>query len=234
MIPDIGNFMVLLLFSNFEISDELWKCLIDESSIRQMYWMFHGEENVQEVMNIIKESKDISHSRLYQTNEGQIQEFVYLTKSGEIKIESELAFKEYLNKNGALYSITSMVLKDKNIFKFKEFKETSKKEELKSNNNPFDDLFVSQTDDANEETFENNFEKKINDYLKVLKDKTLYNIFEYLLKISSLRELARFYPEQKLKDLDKSEYERGWADAILKDIKDEEIRKKLLVQFFNN
>ena len=96
MIPDIGNFMVLLLFSNFEISDELWKCLIDESSIRQMYWMFHGEENVQEVMNIIKESKNISHSRLYQTNEGQIQEFVYLTKSGEIKIESELAFKEYL------------------------------------------------------------------------------------------------------------------------------------------
>jgi ubiquitin-protein ligase len=34
IIPDIGNFVVLLIFSNFEITDELWKCMMDESSIR--------------------------------------------------------------------------------------------------------------------------------------------------------------------------------------------------------
>ena len=127
MIPDIGNFMVLLLFSNFEISEELWKCLIDESSIRQMYWMFHSEDNIQQVQKLILENNEIDKTRLYRTNEEKIKEIVKLTKKGEIKIENVAKFISFLKEQEIYNNIISIILKDENIFEFKEFKKKRKR-----------------------------------------------------------------------------------------------------------
>ena len=236
MIPDIGNFMVLLLFSNFEISEELWKCLIDESSIRQMYWMFHSEDNIQQVQKLILENNEIDKTRLYRTNEDKIKEIVKLTKKGEIKIENVGKFISFLKEQEIYNNIISMILKDENIFEFKEFKKKEKEEKNKniSTKNPFDELFVSHVDDENEEILEKNFETKINDYLQILKEETIMKIFELILQPISFHYLENFYSELKIKDIEKSEYERGFVDKILKDIKDEDTRKKLLVQFYSN
>ena len=236
MIPDIGNFMVLLLFSNFEISEELWKCLIDESSIRQMYWMFHSEDNIQQVQKLILENNEIDKTRLYRTNEDKIKEIVKLTKKGEIKIENVAKFISFLKEQEIYNNIISMILKDENIFEFKEFKKKEKEEKNKniSTKNPFDELFVSHVDDENEEILEKNFETKINDYLQILKEETIMKIFELILQPISFHYLENFYSELKIKDIEKSEYERGFVDKILKDIKDEDTRKKLLVQFYSN
>ena len=236
MIPDIGNFMVLLLFSNFEISEELWKCLIDESSIRQMYWMFHSEDNIQQVQKLILENNEIDKTRLYRTNEEKIKEIVKLTKKGEIKIENVAKFISFLKEQEIYYNIISIILKDENIFEFKEFKKKEKEEKNKniSTKNPFDELFVSHVDDENEEILEKNFETKINDYLQILKEETIMKIFELILQPISFHYLENFYSELKIKDIEKSEYERGFVDKILKDIKDEDTRNKLLVQFYSN
>ena len=236
MIPDIGNFMVLLLFSNFEISEELWKCLIDESSIRQMYWMFHSEDNIQQVQKLILENNEIDKTRLYRTNEEKIKEIVKLTKKGEIKIENVGKFISFLKEQEIYNNIISIILKDENIFEFKEFKKKEKEEKNKniSTKNPFDELFVSHVDDENEEILEKNFETKINDYLQILKEETIMKIFELILQPISFHYLENFYSELKIKDIEKSEYERGFVDKILKDIKDEDTRKKLLVQFYSN
>ena len=236
MIPDIGNFMVLLLFSNFEISEELWKCLIDESSIRQMYWMFHSEDNIQQVQKLILENNEIDKTRLYRTNEDKIKEIVKLTKKGEIKIENVAKFISFLKEQEIYNNIISIILKDENIFEFKEFKKKEKEEKNKniSTKNPFDELFVSHVDDENEEILEKNFETKINDYLQILKEETIMKIFELILQPISFHYLENFYSELKIKDIEKSEYERGFVDKILKDIKDEDTRKKLLVQFYSN
>ena len=236
MIPDIGNFMVLLLFSNFEISEELWKCLIDESSIRQMYWMFHSEDNIQQVQKLILENNEIDKTRLFRTNEDKIKEIVKLTKKGEIKIENVGKFISFLKEQEIYYNIISIILKDENIFEFKEFKKKEKEEKNKniSTKNPFDELFVSHVDDENEEILEKNFETKINDYLQILKEETIMKIFELILQPISFHYLENFYSELKIKDIEKSEYERGFVDKILKDIKDEDTRKKLLVQFYSN
>ena len=59
-------------------------------------------------------------------------------------------------------------------------------------------------------------------------------IFELILQPISFHYLENFYSELKIKDIEKSEYERGFVDKILKDIKDEDTRKKLLVQFYSN
>ena len=236
MIPDIGNFMVLLLFSNFEISEELWKCLIDESSIRQMYWMFHSEDNIQQVQKLILENNEIDETRLFRTNEDKIKEIVKLTKKGEIKIENVGKFISFLKEQEIYNNIISIILKDENIFEFKEFKKKEKEEKNKniSTKNPFDELFVSHVDDENEEILEKNFETKINDYLQILKEETIMKIFELILQPISFHYLENFYSELKIKDIEKSEYERGFVDKILKDIKDEDTRKKLLVQFYSN
>ena len=236
IIPDIGNFMVLLLFSNFEISEELWKCLIDESSIRQMYWMFHSEDNIESVQKLILEKNEIDKSRLSRTEEDKIKEIVKLTKKGEIKIEKIEKFISYLKDKEIYNNITSMILKDDNIFEFKEFKKKEKEEKKKniSTINPFDELFVPHIEDENEEILEKNLETKINDYLQILKEETLLKIFELIIQPIPFNSLENFYPELKIKDIEKSEYERGFADKILKDIKDEDTRKKLLAQFYNN
>ena len=236
MIPDIGNFMVLLLFSNFEISEELWKCLIDESSIRQMYWMFHSEDNIQQVQKLILENNEIDKTRLFRTNEDKIKEIVKLTKKGEIKIENVAKFISFLKEQEIYNNIISIILKDENIFEFKEFKKKEKEEKNKniSTKNPFDELFVSHVDDENEEILEKNFETKINDYLQILKEETIMKIFELILQPISFHYLENFYSELKIKDIEKSEYERGFVDKILKDIKDEDTRKKLLMQFYSN
>ena len=48
IIPDIGNFFMLLFFSNkdthTEKMEKMWYILFEESSTRKSFWIFHGEE----------------------------------------------------------------------------------------------------------------------------------------------------------------------------------------------
>ena len=48
IIPDIGNFLMLLFFSNRDTHSEnmkkMWYALFEETSIRKPYWIFHGDE----------------------------------------------------------------------------------------------------------------------------------------------------------------------------------------------
>ena len=54
LIPDIGNFIILLFFSDLEISQKLWDCLYKEILIRQMFWML-GNNFIKEDINKIEE-----------------------------------------------------------------------------------------------------------------------------------------------------------------------------------
>ena len=233
IIPDIGNFLVLLLFSSFEISDELWKCLIDESSIRQMYWMFHGEENVKQVKSILLESSKMSFSRIYKSDEDIIADIAKETKKGNLKLENIPLFKQYLQEHDIYNEVISIILGDKNIYKFSEFK---KKEENESNNpqNPFALFSGDSIKSDNEETLKEKFSEKINDYLKELSEETLIEIFSAFKEKLYLFKLTSLYPEEKMKEIEKSEYDKGNADRFLKMVTEENIRKKLLTQFFNN
>ena len=233
IIPDIGNFMVLLLFSSFEISDELWKCLIDESSIRQMYWMFHGEENVKEVKSILLESSDISYYRLYKSDDVFLSDLIKETKKGDIKISNIPLFKEHLQRQNIYNDVCAIILSDENIYNFPEFK---KKEENESNNqqNPFA-KFSSDTIRAdNNEKLNENFCEKLNDYFRELSEESLNEIFTLFKEKIYLHNLKELYPEEKINVLEKSEYDKGYADKFLKMVSEENIRKKLLNQFFNN
>ena len=59
IIPDIGDFFMLLFFSNknayTEPMKKMWTVLFEEFVIRQAYWTFHEEYNKRKMMEIIKE-----------------------------------------------------------------------------------------------------------------------------------------------------------------------------------
>ena len=57
IIPDIGNFLMLLFFSNKDTHSEsmkkMWYSLFEESSIRRPAWTFHGEEHIANMKKLI-------------------------------------------------------------------------------------------------------------------------------------------------------------------------------------
>ena len=223
IIPDIGNFLVLLLFSNFEISDDLWKCLIDESSIRQMYWMFHGEENVEGVKKILIKSADIDYDRLYKNSDEIIDDIIKGTKNGDLKITNASKFKLYLKNEGIYNDVISIIISDENLENFSEFQRPE--EESNNSSNPFAKLNKVVMNSNNEEILEKNFDIKINEYLKELSEDTLKEIFNLFKDKTTIYSL---YPEEKIRDYKKSEYDKGNADRLLKLIKDENIKKKII------
>ena len=59
IIPDIGNFFMLLFFSNKNTNNEkmkkIWYILFEEFAIRQSYWIFHEVNNKNKIIQIIKD-----------------------------------------------------------------------------------------------------------------------------------------------------------------------------------
>ena len=56
-VPDIGNFLMLLIFyeedKNSEKSKKLWKCILDEFLVRQMNKIFHGNETRENMKKLL-------------------------------------------------------------------------------------------------------------------------------------------------------------------------------------
>ena len=68
LIPDIGNFMMLLFFSDLEITEKMWNCLFQELFIRQMYWTFQGNEYKYTMKQLIFDTLDNKESNLLNNN----------------------------------------------------------------------------------------------------------------------------------------------------------------------
>ena len=61
IIPELGNFFVLLIFfssiSNSEEMRKIYNSLYEDSLTRQMYWIFHGEEHKNNTKKLLLKSK---------------------------------------------------------------------------------------------------------------------------------------------------------------------------------
>ena len=57
IIPDIGNFFMVLLFNKVEVNSEslkkIYNALFQDFLIRQMFWMFHSDETRDNMKRII-------------------------------------------------------------------------------------------------------------------------------------------------------------------------------------
>ena len=208
IIPDIGNFLVLLLFSDIPINNKIWNSLFEDFVIRQMYWIFHGPDNEQNIKNYLFECIIPSDINIY------IDKII----KEERKIENLEPFLNLCN----IYKIEDELI---NIFK-----NDKKIISLITDKNNIFSLF----EDKNNIKISNNFRTKFNEYLKKCTNDSRDEISTILKEKFTYYDLIKILPEQTLDfiNFNKFDYEKKNVDKILK-LVDIKYQNDLLNKFFD-
>ena len=134
IIPDIGNFLMVLFFCNKDTHEEqmkkMWDSLFEEFIIRTMFWGFHSEENRQKMKKIVLKSKN---------NELCLTRF---ENENYFKMKYPDKFIEDLNRLNLFDQIVDILIKDKKCLEqIIMSKETAKEQIIKTMDNNFKLLF---------------------------------------------------------------------------------------------
>ena len=127
LIPDIGNFMMLLFFSDLKISEKMWNCLFEEIFVRQMFWIFHSSENENTVKNIIFKAIECKDSNIKISNNNTIVKKIPIEK----QIMNLKDNYQYCDNKGLIDDIIEDLSKDKNIIN--NYNENKKENNIKEN-----------------------------------------------------------------------------------------------------
>ena len=208
IIPDIGNFLVLLLFSDIPINNKIWNSLFEDFITRQMYWIFHGPDNEQNIKNYLFECIIPSDINIY------IDKII----KEERKIENLEPFLNLCN----IYKIEDELI---NIFK-----NDKKIISLITDKNNIFSLF----EDKNNIKISNNFRTKFNEYLKKCTNDSRDEISTILKEKFTYYDLIKILPEQTLDfiNFNKFDYEKKNVNKILK-LVDIKYQNDLLNKFFD-
>ena len=211
IIPDIGNFMVLLLFSDINISDKIWNSLFDEFSIRQMYWIFHGPDNENSVkLSLIKYGIPIEKINEVSNKNEVLKKVIF---EGMV-INSLDTFKLLCDMNNIYDKIIEILKEDKNLEKWMRKLDLLKYENM-------------------EEIISKNFCLKLNDYIQkctIDSKNKLYSLIDE--SIITYDNLKLCFSKENL-DSFKSDYDKNKVDEILKEV-DPKYHDSLLNQFYSS
>ena len=228
IIPDIGNFLVLLFFCHKKINNKylkkMWNSLYEEFLLRQIFWMFFNEGRGDKILNkiILTEEEMGISDKINELKKSSL-------KSGYLKIKDNAKFIELLNKKKLYDKIIEIINKvDESdiiglLSKKKNNSKNNKKKIMENMDQNFNEVF---------ESLESNKKRKI---INVLIDQEeLYECFglsdiyikkkiapkkERILKIKKL-----LYNSDKINDEIKNEF--------LKYAFDSQIGNKLLLITF--
>ena len=153
IIPDIGNFLMILFFCNKDTHEEemkkMWDCLFEEFIIRTMFWAFHSDENKQKMKKIVLKTKN---------NETYMKRFEEQPNFRMIFIDK---FNTDLNRLNLFDQIVAIISQDK---KYTESiivgKDSIKEQIIKDMAKNFKKLFCGCGDES-----KNQIKKIINDNL---------------------------------------------------------------------
>ena len=115
LIPDIGNFMMLLFFSDLEITEKMWNCLFEELFIRQMFWTFHGNECKSTMKQLIFDTLDKKVSNI-NNNKDSKQTIIAVENINDAIMNLKDNF-QFCDNKGILDDIIDDLSKDENISK---------------------------------------------------------------------------------------------------------------------
>jgi hypothetical protein len=111
IVPDIGDFFMLIYLSNKDMSTpemkKMKKVLIEEFLIRQMYWIFHGPE-CKETMK----SKVVNNSSLTMSDEEYLEKF---QDNPIFKMRYLDIFVKELHKQDIYHKIIDIIANDKDF-----------------------------------------------------------------------------------------------------------------------
>ena len=114
IVPDIGNFLMLMFYTNKELlkpeeKKKMWYALFEEFFTRQMYWMFHGDECKNKMKNLIMKNN---------IDDTKLLDKIYLIKfetDPDFKMRYLDIFNKELHKLGIFDDIVNILSNDSAI-----------------------------------------------------------------------------------------------------------------------
>ena len=114
IIPDIGNFLMIMFYTNEDLlkpeeKKKMWYKLFEEFFTRQMYWMFHGDECKKNMKNLIMKNN---------IDDTKILDKIFLDKFEDdpnFKMRYLDIFNKQLHKLGIFDDIINIISNDYNI-----------------------------------------------------------------------------------------------------------------------
>ena len=111
IIPDIGNFFVLLFFStkdtHCEKMKKMWYVLFEEYLTREMYWLFHGEECKAKIRKMILKNKEPSDEEINDSC------FKYFETNPDFKMRYLYEFNQDCDDEKIFKTIVNIISTDK-------------------------------------------------------------------------------------------------------------------------
>ena len=153
IIPDIGNFFMLLFFSNKDTHNEkmkkMWYVLFEEFSIRQSYWIFHENENRYKMKQIM--FKDQVPSTLDIIFKGLDEDDYYI----EMDYDKSDKFVKDMKDKKIFDKIVELISSDKNFKSIKRYEYGYDSD---------DDFNYSNSDITDSNKIRKRIEKSMKDY----------------------------------------------------------------------
>jgi len=110
IIPDIGNFFMLLFFSTRNTHKpkmkKMWYILFEEFLTREMYWLFHGDEYKQKIKTMILDHKKGKKS---------LECFKNYEKDPNFKMKNFAKFNVDLRRSGFFKDFVNIIKNDKHF-----------------------------------------------------------------------------------------------------------------------
>ena len=218
LIPDIGNFMMLLFFSNLEITEEMWNCLFQEQFIRQMFWIFHGNECKDTMKQLIFDTLDIKESKILNNN---------TYENIDNKIMNLKDNFQFCDNKDLLDDIINDLSNDENIIKL--YNENKKQNNLKITNKEFirNELRNNFTEFIGKST--ENINKKITNL--VVKKRGLFFLLNGNENKTKKTKKNNEINDNKRIVYDKKDYDKLKVDNLLSKIKSKNYKEVLKYAF---
>ena len=157
IIPDIGNFFMLLFFSNKDTHNEkmkkMWYVLFEEFSIRQSYWIFHENENRFKMKQIM--FKDQNPSALDIIFKGLDEDDYYI----EMDYDKREKFIKDMKDKKIFNKIVELISSDKNFKSLRRY-------EYGYDSDSDDDFNYNNIEITDSNEIRKNIEKNMKDYFK--------------------------------------------------------------------
>jgi len=218
LIPDIGNFMMLLFFSDLEITEEMWNCLFQEQFIRQMFWIFHGNECKDTMKQLIFDTLDIKESKILNNN---------TYENIDNKIMNLKDNFQFCDNKDLLDDIINDLSNDENIIKL--YNENKKQNNLKITNKEFirNELRNNFTEFIGKST--ENINKKITNL--VVKKRGLFFLLNGNENKTKKTKKNNEINDNKRIVYDKKDYDKLKVDNLLSKIKSKNYKEVLKYAF---
>ena len=157
IIPDIGNFFMLLFFSNKDTHNEkmkkMWYVLFEEFSIRQSYWIFHENENRFKMKQIM--FKDQNPSALDIIFKGLDEDDYYI----EMDYDKRDKFVKDMKDKKIFDKIVELISSDKNFKSIRRY-------EYGYDSDSDDDFNYNNIEITDSNKIRERIEKNMKDYFK--------------------------------------------------------------------